>query len=208
MSQPNDDQTTLAIKSLFDWSFRVQIPDGVMDWVVLQLRQAWNDGDQSEQQLIAYLAQLSVHLSGMDEAQREANRGEVQGVLRDEFSRLELNDRGRVLMLFRGILETLRPGCTHPPAVVAATTAPAAQPAAQGSLPPMGTLLTGAAQQPQAAPQPAQQRQAAPQPDSMPGVDGMLQQQMDMQRSNQLAMMQAKMMKAEHDTIMSIINAM
>ena len=200
MDQNTETQVISAVKTLFEWTFQVQIPAPVMGWVGQQLRACWEDGDQSEQQLVAYLVQLTVALLGTPEPNRTATRPQLQAALLQEFSQLNLNDRGRVLTTMRGILETLRPGCTHAPATLAASVgqAPGAglQRSAGGPLPTMESLLRGG---PGGAPAPGAGGQ-------MPGVNDMLDTQANAQRNQQLMMMRSNMQKMHHDTMMSIIN--
>ena len=223
-----DTQVVAAIKGLLEWTFQVEIPDQVMGWVVDQIRLTWNDGDPSEQQLIAYLVQLAVQLAGTPEPAQAAARPQVVEILQAEFGRMELNDRGRTLVALRGILETLRPGCTHKLANLAASTGltmpgaatfgsfGATAGGAGGPGLPNFNALVGAPQAGAAAPAPAPAAApaAAPAPAAaggappMPGVDGMLNQQMEAQRNQQLMMMQSNMQKMHHDTMMSIIKNM
>ncbi len=168
MQHQADAEVVERVKGLFEWTFQLEIPYEAMMWIVDLLRLSWHDGDPSEQELIRYLVQLHVHLSELPEDRLEQSRATVLDFFRREYTNLELNDRGRVLVMFRGLLETIRPGCTHAGVATGAATAAAAAPqtAAGGFL---ADALSGDAAAPAAPSAPA----SAPLASARPGGIGL-----------------------------------
>ena len=210
-----------SIVKLFEGIYKLTIPSNQQVEIQQAIVCNWNDPDISDKELVAYLLELSRLQKSIRRSQRDKFQSQAQKILKKEFSRVENNNRGRILQVILFIIEQLRPGCSGVkgsqtqqlpnvnPSVV--------QPSAQGNTAPPPTISispqSGSAQpNPYFTGPPTPGGYVMPNPlqssASAPDANDLQQQQRDLHRTIQKETMASMIDKAKHDMNMTIIGNM
>jgi hypothetical protein len=112
-NQVTTSQTFNHFLQFFEWTYDVRFSFIQKQEIAYELEMGWGNADKSDLELVNYILQLHQIAFGIGRSQQQHLKPQAQAFLRELFSRLETNDRGRVLDTLHRTIEEISPGVTQ-----------------------------------------------------------------------------------------------
>jgi hypothetical protein len=98
------------MEMVVEWMYQLALRREQRRVLPLEVLGTWSNADQSTRQRVIDVLDLSSKVAARPAAEHAIYRGQAQEICRQMLSRLEPNDRGRVLGILHQLLDQIHPG--------------------------------------------------------------------------------------------------